>query len=219
MADKLDLLNKSVPLLERYDKYLEWESQNSTISLQVVSQNLEIDSPYVEAYTDMGKLDYPEEFKRIDSLNIDLDSLVLILKEESETRRHIYDNFSTIVSNTSQPIKALRNFIEGNNEPLFRDKLESISPPAYFKISQYLKQTSIVSGTITKSFRNLLVTIGRKLQNEEYVSDKQFDWVVRAITHSNIHSLNVFTNEIIEKDFHEDYIIFKEIITIIETQN
>ncbi|MDT0554505.1 hypothetical protein [Patiriisocius hiemis] len=219
MADKLDLLNKSVPLLNRYDKYLEWESQNSTISLQVVSQNLEIATPYVEAYTDMGKLDYPDEFNTIDSLNIDLDSLVLILKEESDIREHIYANYSSIILNTTQPIKALRNFIEGNNEPLFRDKLESITPQAYFKIAQYLKQVGIIEGTINKGFRGLLVSIGRKIQNDEYVSDKQFDWVVRAITHSNIHSLSVFTNEIIEKDFPEDYIIFKEIITIIETQN
>jgi len=218
MADKLDLLNKNVPLLDRYDKYLEWESQNSTISLQVVSQNLEIGIAYVEAFIDMGKLD-TEEFKIIDDTNIDIDSLVLILKESKKSRNRIYENFLSIVSNTTEPIKSLRNFIDGDNEPLFREKLENISPKAYSRIAQYLKQTSTVSGTINLPFRKLLVTISKNLKNGSLVSDKQFDWVVRAITHSNIHSLNVFTNEIIEKDFPEDYIIFKEIITIIETQN
>lgn len=215
MADKLKLLDTSVPLLDRYDIYLEWESQNSTISLQVVSQNLEIGIAYVEVFIDLGKLDV-EEFKIIDEKKIDMDSLVLILKENKEDRKHIYENFLSIISNTSEPVKSLRNFIGGDNEPLFREKLINISPEAYFRISQYLKQTGIINGTITKSFRGFLVTIGKKIQNEEFISDKQFDWLVKAISHSNVHSLDIFTNEIIRVDFPEDYNIFRQIIDLIE---
>lgn len=215
MADKLHLLNADIPLQIRYDKYLEWESQNSTVSLQVVAQNLEIRIAYVEVFVDLGKLD-EEEFNIIDDCKINIDSLVLITKEEKPTREKIYSNYNIIISNTNEPLKALRNFIDGDNEPLFREKLERVSPEAYFKIAQYLKQVGIEQGTITKQFRGLLVSVGKRLQNEETVSDPQIDWIVRAITFSNIHTLNVFSNELLETDFPDDYLIFQEIVEIIE---
>lgn len=216
MADKLNLLDANIPLLERYDKYLQWDNEHSIISPNIIAQELEMGIAYVEVFLDLGQLE-TDEFAIIDKNKIHIDALVAIVKEDRADRLKIYENYTQIISNTQEPIKALRNFIDGDDEPLYKEKLLKISSGAYFAISKYLKQRNIENGTITKGFRKLLFDIGKLIDNEDEMSDKQSDWVIRAITHDNIHSLRVFTNDILETDFQDDQLIFKEIISMINS--
>ncbi len=214
MADILKLLDSAIPLQKRYDSYLEWDNQYSIISPHVTAEKLEIGIAHVEVFLDLGKLS-PEEFAIIDNNKIGIDYLLLIVKEGKERRLEIYENFSSIIANTTEPIKSLRNFIDGSDEPLLKEKLAKISPRAYYSIAQYLKQTSTTNGTITKPFRGLLVSVGKLINAEKEMSDKQSDWIIRAITHDNIHTLKVFTNDILKNDCPEDFEIFREIISIL----
>lgn len=211
MDDKLNLLDPNIPLSERYDSYLKWESQNSTISIQVIAQNLGIREAHVEVYFDLGKLE-DEEFNAIDSCKIPIDHLFLIIKEDKEKRLELYKNYTTIINGTSEPVKAIRNYIDGDNEPLFKQLLHNISPEAYFSISSYLKQRDIQSGTIIKGFRNCLIQVGNRVRKGEEISDKQIDWIVKAISHSEVETLNVFSNDILKTDYPDDYEIFQKII-------
>lgn len=211
MEDKLNLLDSNIPLLERYDSYLKWESQNSNVSIQINAQNLGIKEAHVEVYYDLGKLE-EEEFSIIDGCKIPIDHLFLIVKVEKEKRLELYRNYSTIINATNEPVKAIRNYIDGDNEPLFEEMLHNVSPKAYFSISSYLKQRDIQNGTITKRFRGFMIQVGKRLENGQKISDKQIDWIVKAISHSEVNSLNVFSNDILKNDFLKDYKIFQKII-------
>ncbi|WP_333810081.1 hypothetical protein [Flavobacterium sp.] len=212
MEDKLNLLDPNIPLSERYDSYLEWETQNSTISIQVIAQNLGIREAHVEVYFDLGKLD-EEEFNTIDDSKIPIDHLFLIIKEDKQKRIELYNNYKIIVNDTKEPIKAIRNYIDGDNEPLFKKMLHNVSPNAYYSVSSYLKQRDIQSGTIIKGFRGCLINVGNRVKNGDVISDKQIDWIVKAIAHSEVESLNVFSNDILKNDLPDDYEIFRKIIT------
>ena len=65
MADKLKLLDANIPLLDRYDKYLQWDNQHSIISPNIIAQELEIGIAYVEVFLDLGQLE-SDEFIIID---------------------------------------------------------------------------------------------------------------------------------------------------------
>lgn len=217
MADKIKLLDANIPLQERYDRYLEWISQHSTVSPNIIAQELEMSIAYVEVFLDLGKLDQ-DEFSIIDEIEISIDSLVLIVKEDSKEKRlKIYRNYLSIVSDTNEPIKALRNFIDGDDEPLFMEKLLLVSPQAYYSIASYLKQTGIENAVMPKKFRGFIVTIGKLIEANKPISDKQCDWVVKAVAYDKAQSLKIFSNEILKNDFNKDYLIFQEIMLMIST--
>lgn len=95
MNEDLNLLDSNVPLQERYDKFLNWANQNSVVATNLVAEKLSINVAHVEVYYDLGKIENESEFQIIDSKKISLDSLVLILKEEENTRQKIYNEYET----------------------------------------------------------------------------------------------------------------------------
>ncbi len=211
MEDKLDLLDLKIPLMERYNRYLKWDSQNSIVAIQIISQNLGISEANVEVYFDLGKLD-DEEFDIIDNCKIPIDHLFLIIKEDKERRIELYNNYITIINGTNEPVKAIRNYIDGDNEPLFKQLLQNVSYGAYRSISSYLKQTNTVKGTITTGFRSCLYQVSNKVENGDEISDGQTDWIVKAISYAESQGLNVFSNDLLKSDFIDDYEIFQKII-------
>lgn len=212
MTDILKLLDDDIPLQKRYDTFLFWDHENTCGVTYLIAEKLGIKVSYVEVFYELGTLD-AEEFESIDKLKITIDALFFVVKQNKELRLKIYANYENIIKNATQPIRALKKFIDDDCEPDFKMKLHSISAGAYGSIASYLKSLNIEDGSITRQFRGLLVSISKLINNGDEMSDKQANWVIRAITHDKNMSFNIFTNDILKTDYPNDFIIFQDIIS------
>lgn len=102
--------------------------------------------------------------------------------------------------------------------PLYDEKLNSITPEAYFSISQYLKQAGIEEGPMNKKFRNIIYTCGLTLKTKQ-LSDKQIARIVSNMAYDKSHSLQVFSNDTLKNDYYSDYKIFQEVFELMELVN
>lgn len=215
MIDKLQLLDSSIPQSERLDRFILWCNDHANNVSEILAQQIGVKASVVEVYFELNGLD-SEELVFIDKKKIDIDALFIITKANKPTRLKVYENFDSLNSQ-SQRLKALKEYIDAETVPDFSRLVQQISPEAWTSLAKYLKARGIVNGTITAKFRSALVTASRFRARQEDLSDKMVDWIMRAITRDKEKGLNVFCNENIKNDFPDDYKIFKEIISSIES--
>ena len=58
--------------------------------------------------------------------------------------------------------------------------------------------------------------VGNKINTNLEVSEKQYQWIVRAIQHDHSQSIGIFNNDTIKMDFNDDYQIIIKIHEHIE---
>src|SRR6185312_16702127 len=108
--------------------------------------------------------------------------------------------------NSNQPLNAIRIFIDQITIPDFNLLIQKITPKVWGVISKYLKERDIISGTINKKFRSMLVNAIKAKNTEKNISEPMVNWIMRGIAHDKEKELNIFTNEILQKEYPNDFI-------------
>lgn len=209
MKDKLSLEDLSIPLRKRYDDFLVWSNSNASSIIEIIAEQLGVQPGVVDVFNELANLE-DDEFEIIDKNKIDIDSLFLIVRNNKSIRSKIYEN-STQLLKSDQPLTAIRSFIERAVEPNYHELVQKISPNSLKSIAKYLKDRSIVSGTITAQLPSMLSKAAVKRSKEELISEKMVDWIIRAMTRDLEKELNIFCNDNIKNNFPEDYKIFIEL--------
>lgn len=210
MIDKLSLLDSSVPLQKRYDSFLIWANDNKCITPEPMAAELGITVSEVDIYLMLGALE--EEFTIIDKAGFDIAHLFIIVRENRrEARNQIYAAAEEILK-SSQPLTRIKEILdESSHYNYVEDGVKKISADCWFTISSYLKQRNVENKPITKQFRGMLVTAGKKINAGKELSDKMMNWIIGAIQHDLDNDLGVFTNDDIKNKHIKDYEILSDI--------
>lgn len=210
MRDKLGLMDKAVPLQQRYDKYVLWLNTKNYPVSDFIAAELGLTVGEADVFAELGALD-EEEFDIIDQKGFDIGHLFLIVRASKVTRNIIYQRSQEII-NAMQPLNMMKRIVDENSNYIKVEELiRKVSAKCWSKLSSYLKQRGIEDGTINKGFRSMLVTANMKITKGELLSDKMVEWIVRAVHHDKSLALGVFTNDVIRLNFHDDYVILTQI--------
>lgn len=210
MPDKLNLLNTTIPLQQRYDDFLLWLSAKNHAVIEFMAQELELTVSEVDVFNELGALD-EEEFKIIDSIGFDVGLLFIVVRSPKEIRKIMYDRNEEIL-HSQQPLTKLKSIIDEHSDYTSIEELtKKITGSCWKSVASYLRQREITSGTITKQIRRMLMQVGNRIIAGNEISEKQLNWIIRAIEHDKASTLGIFTNETIRTEFQEDYLIFTQI--------
>jgi len=210
MIDTLGLLDMSIPLSERYDKFLLWMSTKNHSIPELLAHEIGVNPSVIDVFFMLGHID-DEEFNMIDARKLDIGALFIFIRYSKEIRTKVYENAEKLLK-SGQPLAMIKAFIDEHNTFNAGELIQKVSSKCWSKISQYLKQRSIVNGTITAGFRSFLVTCAKQKNQGKELSTAQVDWIERAILHDKIKELGIFTNSALVKNFNDDYLLLKEII-------
>lgn len=202
MKDILGLTDIGIPIQERYDKFLLWSNTHPAIIADVIAGQIEVDSSVVDVFFLLGEME--DEFQIIDDKKIDVSALFLIVRCEKAVRMKIYDNAERLLSE-SQPMHAIRRFIEKASSPDFNSIVNQISATTWKIASKYVRSRKIESGTITSKFPGMLNKAYRFKNNGWRISDNMCDWIIRGIVHDREHEFGIFTNPEILDHSPEDF--------------
>jgi len=195
--DKLKLSDDSIPILKRLKTFIEETEKlgfniqainDGTLNEHILSNAFEIPPSLVCMYFNLylseeDELQYLAEKKLHTSL---LNTLMFI---NPIIRDVIYEKLDEFLKD-EYPIESIIRFInEGNWRLRIQDLYEKVEKEYWAAVSSYLKDTSTANGTITTSFRNLLMRIRTK------ASEKQLNWLERGIIHDYELNLHVFIND------------------------
>ena len=215
MRDKLKLLDASIPLQKRYDDFLLWQSSINHVVIEFMAQELVLTVSEVAVFNELGELE-EDEFDIIDKTGFDIGLLFIVVRAPEKVRRIMYSRCDEILK-SSQPLTFLKEIVDEHSDYTGIEELvKQISGDCWKSIASYLKQRNIISGTINSAIRSMLMQVGNKINKKSDVSDKQYEWIVRAIQHDHAQSIGVFTNETIKTDFNDDYLIITRIHEHIE---
>jgi len=215
MKDKLNLLDSSIPLQKRYDDFILWLSSKNHAVIELMAQELGLAVSEVAVFNELGELE-DDEFAVIDKTGFDIGLLFIVVRAPEKVRRIMYDR-SVEILKSSQPLTLLKEIGDAHSDYTSIEELvKQISGNCWKSIASYLRQRSIVSGTITKNIRRMLMQVGNNINNEKEITDGQLGWIIRAIQHDNAESIGVFTNETIKTDFNDDYLLILRIHEHIE---
>ncbi|MGF7072370.1 hypothetical protein [Mucilaginibacter sp. 3215] len=209
MKDILNLTDNSIPISKRYDDFLIWSNQNTSIVPDVIAEKLEVDSSVVDVFHQLGELE--DEFKIIDEKKIDIATLFILVRYDNpEARAKVYDNAETLLADP-QPMKAVREFLENLVVPDYSTIINQVSANAWAEVSKALKARDIVAGTITKQFRSMLITAAGLKRRNEPITPKMCDWILRAINVDVQQELRIFSSETLINDFTTDFNHFESL--------
>lgn len=220
--DKLGLKDDSVPILKRLETFIEETEKlglniqainEGTLNEHILSNAFEIQPTLVRMYfnlylCDEDELQYLADKKFHTSL---LNTLMFI---HPVIRKEVYKHIEKLLKD-EYPINRIIEFINyGNWRIRIHNIYEKVEKDYWAAVSSFLKDTSTKSGTITISFRSMLMSI-RKSE----ASVKQLDWLERGIIHDYEQKLNVFINDSMKtnhpdavrwiKKFIDDYVMFE----------
>ncbi len=215
MKDKLKLLDSSIPLQKRYDDFLLWQSSINYVVIELLAQELGLNVSEVAVFNELGELE-DDEFAVIDKTGFDIGLLFIVVKAPEKIRRIMYDRSDEILK-SSQPLTFLKEIVDEHSDyTSIHELVKQISGDCWKSVSSYLKQRNLTSGTINTGIRNMLRQVGDKINKNSEVSERQYDWIVRAVEHDYAQSLGIFTNETIETEFSDDYQVIIKIHEHIE---
>ncbi|GEM63389.1 hypothetical protein SF1_13710 [Sphingobacterium faecium NBRC 15299] len=215
MNDKLKLLDLSIPLQQRYDCFLIWLSSKNHVVIEFMAQDLGLTVSEVDVYNGLGELE-DDEFAAIDKTGFDIGLLFIVLRAPEKVRRLMYKRSDEILK-SSQPLTLLKEIVDENSDYTGIEELvKLISGNCWKSIASYLKQRNIDRNTLSVKLRSMLMGVGNSINLKKQISDAQLAWIIRAIQFDHSESSGVFTNEILEKDFNDDYQIFIKIHEHIE---
>lgn len=210
MRDNLGLLNALIPLQKRYDAFLLWLSSKNHAVIEFMAQELGLTVSEVDVFNELGDLD-EDEFNRIDKIGFDIGLLFIVVRAPKEIRNIMFDRHQEIL-NSLQPLTVLKSIVdEHSSYTSIEEMVRKISSDCWKSIASYLRQRDLVSGTITKKIRGMIMQVGIKVSRDEGISEGQLDWIVRAIEHDHTKTLGIFTNESIRTEYYEDYLTFQQI--------
>jgi hypothetical protein len=210
MRDKLNLLDPKISLQKRYDDFLRWLSTKNHAIIELMADELGITISEVDVFNELGDLD-DEEFGIIDKIGFDIGLLFIVVRAPKDIRKIMYERHSEI-SKSHQPLTALKSIVDEHSDYASIEELvQKVSGECWKSVSSYLKQRDIVSGTITKKIRGMLIQVGNKIMAENIVTEGQIGWLIRAIEHDKTNNLGIFTNDIVKDTFNDDYHIFIQI--------
>lgn len=210
MRDKLCLLDTTISLQKRYDIFLFWLSSKNHGVIEFIAQELGLAVSEVDVFNELGELD-AEEFDSIDQIGFDIGLLFIVVRAPKEVRRIMYERHVEILS-SPQPLTTLKAIVdEHSNYNSIEELVKQVSGNCWKSVASYLRQRDIISGTITKSIRSMLMQVGKKINEEKEISEKQWGWIVRAIQHDHAGDLGIFTNDNLKENHYEDYELFIQI--------
>nr|WP_315088855.1 hypothetical protein [uncultured Chryseobacterium sp.] len=215
MKDKLKLLDSSIPLQERYDAFLLWQSSINHVVIEFMAQELGLNVSEVAVFNELGELE-EDEFDIIDKTKFDIGLLFIVVRAPEKVRRIMYDRSEEILK-SSQPLTFLKEIVDEHSDYTEIEELvKQISGDCWKSIASYLRQRNIISGTITKNIRRMLMQVGNNINDAKEISEGQLGWIIRAIQHDHADSIGIFTNDTVKADFNDDYIIVTRIHEHIE---
>lgn len=215
MKDKLNLLDSSIPLQKRYDDFILWLSSKNHAVIELMAQELGLAVSEVAVFNELGELE-DDEFAVIDKTGFDIGLLFIVVRAPEKVRRIMYDR-SVEILKSSQPLTLLKEIGDAHSDYTSIEELvKQISGDCWKSIASYLRQRNITSGTITTKIRSMLMQVGKRINTQSEVSDKQYAWIIRAIQHDYSESIGAFANEIVKTEFFEDYQIIIKIHEHIE---
>lgn len=211
MADILNLNDSLIPISKRYDDFLLWSHEHPSIIPEVIAENLGVEISVVNVFHQLGE--FEQHFQNIDEKKVSVDSLFLLVRYDNpEVWEKVFEQVD-VIQGDSQPMNALRMFIEKIMIPDYYETINNISAKAFASIAKTLKARNITSGTINKSFRGMLVLASKNRINNERISNKMCDWIMRAINRDVQNELGIFNNEDLLNNYTEDYNYFEVLIT------
>ena len=212
MKDILNLTDNSISISKRYDDFLMWSNQNTSIVPDVIAEKLEVDSSVVDVFHQLGELE--EEFDKIDEKKIDIDALfILVHYDNPAARAKVYENAEQLM-NDPQPMRAIREFLDNFTVPNYAEIINQVSAGAWSEIAKSLKARGIVAGSITKRFRGMLVRAANYKKRNEPISPRMCDWIMRGITADVQKELKIFSSETLIDDFTADFNHFETLRTL-----
>jgi hypothetical protein len=210
MKDILNLTDVGIPIQKRYDEFLLWSNSHSSIIPDVIADQIKVDSSVVDVFLVLGELE--DEFDIINEKKIDVSALFLIVRCKKEVRLKIYDNAEVLLAE-SQPMHAIRKFIEKASSPDFTEVINMITAKTWKIISNYIKQRKIESGTISDKFPNMLAKCSTFKTQGKLISEPMCEWIIRAIVHDKEHAFGIFTNVEILNHSSEDFNYFEMVMS------
>ena len=210
------LTNRHIPLQERYDAFVLWINEKTNNVSELLASELSIEVSVIDVFFELGNLD-PEEFDLIDVSGLDIDELFIVVRARKDIRLRIYNRSKTFLTQT-QPLKAIRDFIDDETFVKQEEFLRKVSSDGWKCIAKYLKSRNIDNGAISKRFRGLLGTLAKfRIQGREFSPD-QMSWLIGGILHDLQMELHVFTCDDLKTTYREDFNLISKAIDLIKLQ-
>ncbi len=206
--DQHGFMDDSIPILDRLRSFID-EVDNLGYNVESISHG-SLNEHYLSAafgtppqiirmYFGLYLCD-DEEKQFLGRKELDTGLLRTLMLIEPQIRKELYKQIDGILG-YEFPITGIIDFVDhGAWRIRMRDVYEAVNKEYWAAVSGYLKDTGTVNGTITKSFRKLLMDI--KIYGK--ASDKQLDWLERGIIHDFERELGIFTSEALSKIFSSD---------------
>lgn len=195
--DPYRLTDNHFPLVERIRAFNEAIEKYGARDPHLLSFDLKVTPQIVIAYYELNVIE-KEELEFLKEQRLDIGLISVLMNIEPGLRKKIYENLGAFVGD-KRPVSKIIDFVNrGGGSMTIRDLYQATKKGYWSAVASYLKDTSTVSGTITKQFRAMLVSI-----DTYKASDKQLGWLERAIFHDRAEQLGVFTATTFETKFSE----------------
>lgn len=198
----LDLENIENPLQERYDRFLEWVSQQGNYNAEFLAPKINVEPSVIDLFFELGALEV-DEFKIIDAHKIDVGILYLIVHFNKAIRSRIYPVISDFLS-LPHPLSAIREFVDQEIVSEYNLLLSKVSGNYWKSISAYLKAKDVNSGLFNAKARSFFYDIGNAVNRNSILTLNQLDYAAQILVFDSELRHGVFFNDQAKKDYPTD---------------
>ena len=200
------LEDKTIPLHERYYYFLEKYTNTPNKATMFIANKLHVNPTVVDTFLYLGIMN-EEELKNLEKLEINVDILGIIVRQNPENRNKIYGKLNEFLG-SDHPCKEIVEYIQSRCEVMSIEELVDLTEPHFWKnVAKYIIDLEICNGPIFvnwktskrgKRYASGLPSMLRHLARGTR-SEKMFDWLERAIIWVNRREIGVFNSEFLRE--------------------